>query len=48
MLPKWIKTSGKRFDEIMKTVTEAKNNGLKIIVDRREIAPDKVESLLKI
>ena len=28
MLPKWIKVSEKRFNEILSTVTEAKNNGL--------------------
>ena len=47
MLPKWIKVSEKRFNEILNTVTEAKNNGLKINVDGREITLDKVESLLK-
>ena len=47
VLPKWIKTSEKRFNEILRTVTKAKNNGLKISVGGREITPDKVESLLK-
>ena len=47
MLPKWIKVSEKRFNEILNTVTKAKNNGLKINVDGREITLDKVESLLK-
>ena len=31
----------------MSTITEAKNNGLKINVDGREITVDKVESLVK-
>ena len=47
MLPKWVNISGKRFNEILSTVTEAKNNGLKINVDGREITLDKAESLLK-
>ena len=29
MLPKWIKLSEKRFNEILSTVTEAKNNRFK-------------------
>ena len=47
MLPKWIKTSERRSNEILRTVTEAKNNGLKISVVGREITLDKAESLLK-
>ena len=47
MLPKWVKVSRKRFNEILSTITEAKNNGLKINVDGREITLDKAESLLK-
>ena len=39
MLPKWIKVSEKRFNEILNTVTKAKNNGLKVNVDGREISP---------
>ena len=35
MLPKWVKVSEKRFNEILSTVTKAKNEGLKIIVDER-------------
>ena len=31
MLLKWIKVSEKRFNEILSTVTEAKNNGLKLM-----------------
>ena len=29
MLPKWVKVSEKRFNEILSTVTKAQNNGLK-------------------
>ena len=46
-LPKWVKVSEKRFNEILNTITEAKNNGLKTNVDGEEITLDKVESLLK-
>ena len=46
-LLKWIKVSEKRFNEILNTITEAKNNGLKINVDGKEITLDKAESLLK-
>ena len=37
MLPKWVNVSEERFNEILSAVTEAKNNGLKIISDKREI-----------
>ena len=46
MLPKWVKGSKKRFNEILSTITEAKNNGLRINADGREITLDKAESLL--
>ena len=46
-LPKWVKVSEKRFNEILNTVTEAKNNGLKAYIDGKEITLDKAESLLK-
>ena len=46
-LLKWIKVSEKRFNEILNTITEAKNNGLKINLDGKEITLDKAESLLK-
>ena len=46
-LPKWIRVSEKRFNEILNTTTEAENNGLKANVDAREITLDKAESLLK-
>ena len=46
-LPKWIKVSEKRFNEILSMITEAKNNGLKTNVDGEEITLDKAESLLK-
>ena len=44
---KWVKASGKRFNEILSIITEAKNNGLKANVDGEEITLDKAESLLK-
>ena len=47
MLPKWVKVSKKKINEILSTITEAKYNGLKITVDGREITLDKAESLLK-
>ena len=34
-LPKWIKVNETRFNEILTTITEAKNNGLKANVDIR-------------
>ena len=46
-LPKWVKVSEKRFNEILSIITEAKNNGLKANVDGEEIALDKAKSLLK-
>ena len=46
MLPKWVKVSKKRFNEILSIITEAKNNGLRINADGREITLDKAESLL--
>ena len=46
-LPKWVNVSRKRFNEILSTVTEAKNNVLKASIDGREITLDKAESLLK-
>ena len=47
MLPKWVNVSEERFNEILSTVTEAKNNRLKINLDGREIKLDNAESLLK-
>ena len=47
MLPKWIKVSDKKFNEILSAVTEAKNKGFKTNVDQREITLDNAESLLK-
>ena len=47
MLLKWVKVSKKRFNEILSTITEAKNNGLRINANGREITLDKAESLLK-
>ena len=36
MLSKWVNVSEERFNEILSSVTEAKNNGLKINADARE------------
>ena len=46
-LPKWVKVNKKRFNETLSKVTKAKNKGLRINVDGREITPDNIESLLK-
>ena len=46
-LPKWVKVSEKRFNEILTIITEAKTSGLKANVDGKKIPPDKAESLLK-
>ena len=46
-LSKWVKVSEKRFNEILNTITKAKNNGLKINVNGKEITLDKAKSLLK-
>ena len=47
MLPKWVKVSEERFNEILSTVTKAKTEGLKTSVDGREIRLDYTKRLLK-
>ena len=47
MLLKWVKVIEERFNEILSTVTKAKNEGLKTSVDGREITLDNTERLLK-
>ena len=47
MLPKWVKISKKRFNEILSIVTKAKNNRFSTNVDGREVTLDNAESLLK-
>ena len=47
MLPKWVKVSEERFNEILSTVTKAKKEGLKIHVGGKKITLDNAESLLK-
>ena len=47
MLPKWVRVSEKRFNEILSTVTKAKKEGLRTNVDGREITLDKSGGLLK-
>ena len=46
-LPNWVEISEKRFNEILSTVTKAKNEGLRTNVDGREITLDNTERLLK-
>ena len=47
MLSKWINVSKEKFNEILSTVTEAKNDGLKSNLDGREITLDNTENLLR-
>ena len=47
MLLKWVKVIEERFNEILSTVTKAKNEGLKTNVDGKEITLDNTENLLK-
>ena len=47
MLSKCVKVIKKRFNEILSTVTKAKNEGLKTNTDGKEITLDNTESLLK-
>ena len=46
-LLKWVNINKKRFNEMLSTVTRAKNQGLRTNVDGREITLDNTESLLK-
>ena len=46
-LPKWVNVNEKGFKEILSTVTKAKNEGLRINIDGREITLNNTESLLK-
>ena len=47
MLPKWVNVREERFNKILNTINEAKNNELRINVNGREITLDNAESLLK-
>ena len=47
MLSEWVEVSEERFNEILSTVTKAKNEGLRTNVDGREITLDNTEILLK-
>ena len=47
MLLKWVKVSEERFNEILNTVTKAKDERLKTSVDGREITLDNTKRLLK-
>ena len=45
-LPKWVKASKKRFNEILSIITKAKNNRLKVNVDKTgSITLDNAETL---
>ena len=46
-LPKLVNVRKERFNEILSTITKAKNDGLKINVDGRKITLDNVERLPK-
>ena len=46
-LPKWVNVNENIFNEILITVTKAKNEGLRINIDGREITLNNTESLLK-
>ena len=46
-LPKWVNVNENIFNEILSTVTKAKNEGLRINIDGREITLNNTESLLK-
>ena len=46
-MPKWVNVTKERFNEILSTITKAKNVELKTNVDGREITLDNAESLLK-
>ena len=46
-LPKWVNVSKERFNEILSTITKAKDDGLKTNADGREITLINAESLLK-
>ena len=47
MLPEWVNVSEKVFNEILNTVTEAKNEGLGTNVNGGQITLDNTASLLK-
>ena len=47
MLLKWVKVSEKRFNEILSTVTEVKNNGFTTNAGGKKITLDNTKSLLK-
>ena len=47
MLPKWVNVNEERFKKMLSTVTKAKNNGLKINANGREITLDNAESWVK-
>ena len=46
-LSKWVKVSKEKFNEILSTVTKAKNKELRTNIDGKEITLDSTEKLLK-
>ena len=46
-LPKLVNINKERFNEILSTISKAKNEGLRTNVDGKEITLDNIESLLK-
>ena len=44
---KWVSVNKRRFNEILSTITETKNHGLKTSIGGREITLENAESLLK-
>ena len=47
MLPKWVKVTKNRFDEIQSIATEAKNNKLKTTIGGKNITINSAEELIK-
>ena len=47
-LSKWVKVSKEKFNEILSTVTKAKNKELRTNIDGKEITLDSTEKLLKV
>ena len=46
-LSKWVKVSKEKFNEILSTITKAKNKELRTNIDGKEITLDSTEKLLK-
>ena len=48
ILPKWVNISEKKFNQILSTVTKAKNEGLRTNVDGREIQKNLQSKSIKV